>query len=113
MTETTPKVKPPKSVAFERIAASGLNPHARLVALAILGRVRAPSLSWTMPRSQIVADTGMSLAKVKRALADLKRAGLLRVIERRGPDRSRGWSRYRLEISASPAAASIPEISEK
>ena len=112
MTENPPKVKPPKSAAFEMIASSGLNPHARLVALAILGRVRAPSLSWIMPRSQIVADTGMSLAAVKRSIADLKRAGLLDVTERRGPDRSRGWSRYRLENSAAPAGASIPEISD-
>ena len=113
MTEPAPKVKPPKAAAFERIATSGLNPHARLVALAILGRVRTPSLAWIMPRERIVADTGMSLAAVKRSIADLRRAGLLDVTERRRPDRRRGWSRYRLEISASPAGASIPEISEK
>ena len=109
MNDNAPKGKPPKAAAFETIAASGLNPHARLVAYAILGHVRAPSLSWVMSRKKIVADTGLSLASVKRGIADLKRAGLLDVIERRGPDGRQGWSRYRLKISEPATAAQISD----
>lgn len=107
MPENRQKVKPRKVRAFEAIAASTVNPTARLVAFAILWRVRPDSLAWIMPTEQIIADTRLSRSAVFKALAQLRQAGLIEIVKRYDAQGNRGWSVYKITADRVSEMASL------